>query len=161
MQPPWHKILDFWNHPSPRIQCKQSSKDVGKEAIRKDIFEVTCQRVEDFLMSGINVKNILLKSIYRLVHLKIARWPWNPMPNFEGQATRGRKCSNRWKAFFSWSCTSPHVWRWSSATVVCLAHMRTPLAVGLIEPTISTAQLGGFCADGVHRLHVHVVGHPP
>jgi hypothetical protein len=59
MQPPWHRIPDFWDHPSPRIQCKQSSKDAGEEATREDIFEGICQRVRDFPMSNINVKNII------------------------------------------------------------------------------------------------------
>jgi hypothetical protein len=71
MQPPWHRIPDFWDHPSLRIQCKQSSKDAGEEATREDIFEGICQRVEDSPMSGINIQNILLRSIYCPVHLKI------------------------------------------------------------------------------------------
>jgi hypothetical protein len=70
----WPRIPDFWDHPSPRIQCNQCSKE-GENGIREDIFEGICQRIEDSPMSGINVKNILQRSIHGPVHLKLARWP--------------------------------------------------------------------------------------
>jgi hypothetical protein len=38
MQPPWPRIPDFWDHPSPRIQCNQSSKEARENGTREDIF---------------------------------------------------------------------------------------------------------------------------
>jgi hypothetical protein len=92
MQPPWPRIPDFGDHSSPRIQCNQSSKEARENGTREDIFEGICQRVGDSPMSGIIVKNILQRSIHGPMHLKLARWPWNPMVDFERRATRGRKC---------------------------------------------------------------------
>jgi hypothetical protein len=56
------------------------------------IFLKACQSVGDSPMSGINVKNILQRSIHGHVHLKLIRSPRNPMVDFERHATRGRKC---------------------------------------------------------------------
>jgi hypothetical protein len=44
MQPPWSRIPYFLDHPSPMIQCNQSSKEAGKNGTRKDIFEGICKR---------------------------------------------------------------------------------------------------------------------
>jgi hypothetical protein len=60
----------------------------------------------DSSMSGINIKNILQRSIHGPMHLKLARWSWNPMVDFERRATRGRKCWSRWRAFSSRFSTS-------------------------------------------------------
>jgi hypothetical protein len=59
IQPPRPRILDFWDHPSPRVQCNQSSKEAGANGTREDIFEGISQSIGDSPMSGINVKNIL------------------------------------------------------------------------------------------------------
>ena len=106
MQLLWPRIPNFWDHPSPKIKCNQSSKEVGKNGKMEDIFEGMYQRVRDSPMCGINVKNILQRSIHGHVHLKLTCWPWNPMINFKRHATRGRKYSTKWRAFFPSHCTS-------------------------------------------------------
>jgi hypothetical protein len=129
MQLPWPKIPDFWDHPAPRIQCNQSSKEAGENRTREDIFEGICQRVEDSPMNGINVKNILQRNIHGLVHVKLARWPWNPIVDFERRAIRGRKCSTRWRAFSPSHCTSSsttavHCCRPPRLSIVAIRHGR-------------------------------------
>ena len=55
-QPPWLRILDFYDHPFSRIQCNQSSKEVEENGTRKGILECISQSIRDCPMSGINVK---------------------------------------------------------------------------------------------------------